>query len=510
MEAQQFHLKWNNHSLNTLSSFQHLLDTHCLVDVSLTCGNGKTVPAHRMVLAACSDYFYRLFKDLPEKHPVIVFKDASEQILNDLLEFMYRGEVEVDDSNLSDFLKFADTLQVKGLSQGEGHSAWKTSKEDGNVSDKTGGSVSGGEAGGQTGSSTPRDTPPISVKDPAKLGPIPESVASLNKAYHFTSALAGLPAAAKFSGFFPGLANGDPAADLYSHLASPNLFNALKRKYPVALGQKQPGFDPDSPVLKMPFLKDYFGKHQLPVDLSYANTKEEDSDDIAEHSPSPTDMNDGPGTNEENNRSLDSQENDKPSGNGGNSGRKPTGRGSRLERMIAAEYKILSEYSESQNGASDPSLPAITPELMKSRRTHSLQLAIGEILNNRASVQSAATKYHIPRETLRRHYQRYLKAMGINKTPEPSRQQTPTPTKSSMETLAAAAAATANNEEAASRYSSLLDIGQAYGIWNPNEENSNDMSDPKDLKIVEDEDEAASSDKDIAEEPMKVELKEVS
>ena len=508
MEAQQFHLKWNNHSLNTLSSFQHLLDTHCLVDVSLTCGNGKTVPAHRMVLAACSDYFYRLFKDLPEKHPVIVFKDASEQILNDLLEFMYRGEVEVDDSNLSDFLKFADTLQVKGLSQGEGHSAWKSSKEDGNVSDKTGGSVSGGETGGQTGSSTPRDTPPISVKDPAKLGPIPESVASLNKAYHFTSALAGLPAAAKFPGFFPGLANGDPTADLYSHLASPNLFNALKRKSPVALGQKQPGFDPDSPVLKMPFLKDYFGKHQLPVDLSYANNKEEDSDDIAEHSPSPTDMNDG--NNDENNRSLESQENDKSSGNSGNSGRKPTGRGSRLERMIAAEYKILSEYSETQNGAPDPSLPAITPELMKSRRTHSLQLAIGEILNNRASVQSAATKYHIPRETLRRHYQRYLKAMGINKTSEPSRQQTPTPTKSSMETLAAAAAATANNEEAASRYSSLLDIGQAYGIWNPNEENSNDMSDPKDLKIVEDEDEAGSSDKDIAEEPMKVELKEVS
>ena len=59
METQQFHLKWNNHSLNTLSSFQHLLDTNTLVDVSLTCSNGKTVTAHRMVLAACSDYFYR-------------------------------------------------------------------------------------------------------------------------------------------------------------------------------------------------------------------------------------------------------------------------------------------------------------------------------------------------------------------------------------------------------------------------------------------------------------------
>lgn len=114
MEAQQFHLKWNNHSLNTLSSFQHLLDTNTLVDVSLTCSNGKTVTAHRMVLAACSDYFYRLFKTLPEKHPVIVFKDAGEEIVRDLLLFMYKGEVEVQESYLNDFLKFADTLQVKG------------------------------------------------------------------------------------------------------------------------------------------------------------------------------------------------------------------------------------------------------------------------------------------------------------------------------------------------------------------------------------------------------------
>ena len=93
METQQFHLKWNNHSLNTLSSFQQLLDSNTLVDVSLTCSNGKTVSAHRMVLAACSDYFYHLFRDLPEKHPVIVFKDANEEIVRDLLLFMYKGEV---------------------------------------------------------------------------------------------------------------------------------------------------------------------------------------------------------------------------------------------------------------------------------------------------------------------------------------------------------------------------------------------------------------------------------
>lgn len=467
-----------------------------------------------MVLAACSDYFYRLFKDLPEKHPVIVFKDASEQILNDLLEFMYRGEVEVDEANLSDFLKFADTLQVKGLSQGDGNPAWKGKEEPDVSSSNKIPPFSTSEP--NTGSNTPRDSPPISVKDPAKLGSLPEPVASMNmnKAYHFTSALAGLPTPAKFPHFFPGLPNGDPAADLYNHLTSPTLFNALKRKYPVALGQKPAGFDTDSPVLKMPFLKEYFGKHPLPVDLSYGNIKEDhDDDDIAEHSPSPNEMHEN-GSVDENSRpmelNLSTSEADKSTNNSISTSRKPQGRGSRLERMIAAEYKILSEYSETQNNGSNvpEALPAITPELMKSRRTHSLQLAIGEILHNRASVQSAATKYHIPRETLRRHYQRYLKAMGIQKQETiPTGRQSATPTKvSSIETLAAAAAATASNEES-SNYSSLLDIGQAYGIWNPSEDNSNDMSGPRDLKIVEDEDDDISTDKDTPE-PHKMEMQE--
>ena len=87
-------------------------------------------------------------------------------------------------------------------------------------------------------------------------------------------------------------------------------------------------------------------------------------------------------------------------------------------------------------------------------------------------------------------------------TPAGGRSATPTKV-SSIETLAAAAAATASNEES-SNYSSLLDIGQAYGIWNPSEDNSNDMSGPRDLKIVEDEEDEIPTDKDTPE-PLKIE-----
>ncbi len=97
-----------------------------------------------------------------------------------------------------------------------------------------------------------------------------------------------------------------------------------------------------------------------------------------------------------------------------------------------------------------------------------LQLAIGEILHNRASVQSAATKYHIPRETLRRHYQRYLKAIGINKSScENSDSAQPTsPPVSNSNSVNEEANSQESEKGVSLGFSSLMDIGQAFGIWN--------------------------------------------
>ena len=81
--------------------------------------------------------------------------------------------------------------------------------------------------------------------------------------------------------------------------------------------------------------------------------------------------------------------------------------------------------------------------------------------------------------------------MGINKegpggapSPSPGRTPSTTPTKSSIETLAAAAAAAAGGDEAGN-YSSLLDIGQAYGIWGAGDGGLKMAEDVGDLKIDE-------------------------
>lgn len=70
-----------------------------------------------MVLSACSPYFQALFVNHPEKHPIVILKDVPYADMKSLLDFMYRGEVSVDQDRLSAFLRVAESLRIKGLTE---------------------------------------------------------------------------------------------------------------------------------------------------------------------------------------------------------------------------------------------------------------------------------------------------------------------------------------------------------------------------------------------------------
>ncbi|KAJ8931038.1 hypothetical protein NQ314_016066 [Rhamnusium bicolor] len=113
--AQQYCLRWNNHRSNLLTVFDELLQNEAFTDVTLACEAGGPIKCHRMVLAACSPYFQNLFTDLPCKHPVVVLKDVKYSEIKAILEYMYRGEVNVAQDQLAALLKVAEALKVKGL-----------------------------------------------------------------------------------------------------------------------------------------------------------------------------------------------------------------------------------------------------------------------------------------------------------------------------------------------------------------------------------------------------------
>ncbi|EFN68347.1 Protein bric-a-brac 1 [Camponotus floridanus] len=113
--AQKYCLRWNNHRSNLLSVFEDLLQTEAFTDVSLVADNGQIVKCHKIVLAACSSYFQSLFIALPCLHPTIILKDVKYSELRAILEYIYRGEVNVQHDQLKNLLKIAQMLQIKGL-----------------------------------------------------------------------------------------------------------------------------------------------------------------------------------------------------------------------------------------------------------------------------------------------------------------------------------------------------------------------------------------------------------
>ncbi|KAG0715434.1 Protein tramtrack, beta isoform [Chionoecetes opilio] len=114
--SSQYCLRWNNHRNNLLAAFDQLLHVEAFTDVTLACEEGVTLHAHRLVLAACSSYFQSLFVNArAANHPIVVLKDVRATDMRALLEYMYRGEVNVEHDDLQGLLRVAESLKIKGL-----------------------------------------------------------------------------------------------------------------------------------------------------------------------------------------------------------------------------------------------------------------------------------------------------------------------------------------------------------------------------------------------------------
>ncbi|XP_074028739.1 BTB/POZ-zinc finger protein abrupt [Leptinotarsa decemlineata] len=111
---QQYSLRWNDYHSSIITSFRRLLDEEDFVDVTLAC-DGCSFNAHKVVLSACSPYFRRLLKANPCKHPIVILRDVQKKDMDSLLSFMYNGEVNIGQEHLTEFLKTAQMLQVRGL-----------------------------------------------------------------------------------------------------------------------------------------------------------------------------------------------------------------------------------------------------------------------------------------------------------------------------------------------------------------------------------------------------------
>jgi len=109
-------LKWNDHHTLFFVGAEELCESEEYTDVTLAAGS-KFFPAHKLVLSICSPYFRQLFKRLGKDKPVIYLKDVDPKHLDLLLQYMYKGEIKVQENELVSVLNTAQGLEIKGLSE---------------------------------------------------------------------------------------------------------------------------------------------------------------------------------------------------------------------------------------------------------------------------------------------------------------------------------------------------------------------------------------------------------
>jgi hypothetical protein len=172
MATEQFCLRWNDFHSNITSAFSEIRDDDDFMDVTLVC-DGDIVQAHKLVLSACSPLFRIMLKKNSHPQPMIFLRGIRYPDMVAILNFMYHGEVNVNQEDLQLFLAAAEELRIKGLSQA---SSWPDKSDNNQVPKKK--TNSGGSSTGQPPAKRPRPmeqsspgvsplSTPVSAKSPA-------------------------------------------------------------------------------------------------------------------------------------------------------------------------------------------------------------------------------------------------------------------------------------------------------------------------------------------------------
>lgn len=104
-----------NHKEKVTEALESMFLDESLTDVTICCC-GQQVKAHRVILAASSNYFKEIFAStLPGQYPIVFIKSVTIEDLNAILEFIYKGEVTVPRDQMESLVSSAECLGVSGL-----------------------------------------------------------------------------------------------------------------------------------------------------------------------------------------------------------------------------------------------------------------------------------------------------------------------------------------------------------------------------------------------------------
>ena len=117
--SERYSLKWIEFQNNAARIFDSVRREKDFFDVTLVGGDLKQVSAHKLVLSACSPFFRNILSQNHHPNPLLFLDQVISTDLSLVLDYIYRGEVQIHQEQLDSFLLVARKLQLDGLSEEE-------------------------------------------------------------------------------------------------------------------------------------------------------------------------------------------------------------------------------------------------------------------------------------------------------------------------------------------------------------------------------------------------------
>jgi len=111
-----FRLSLKQFESNIKSNLKQLQVEKDFCDVTLACED-QQIEAHKVILAGGSLIFKNLLKQHPHPHPLIFLRGTKFSDLSRMLDFMYQGQIRIDQNQLNDFLSVAQEFRIIGLTE---------------------------------------------------------------------------------------------------------------------------------------------------------------------------------------------------------------------------------------------------------------------------------------------------------------------------------------------------------------------------------------------------------
>lgn len=116
MEKMQ--VRWADHDKLIGGTFKSLFDDEALTDIRLCCKDG-VLEAHKLVMATCSPYFRKIFEDNRDIRMVVLVNGVKTSEMKLLLEFMYKGRVQIEPKMFHKISGLAEQLEVKNFEKSD-------------------------------------------------------------------------------------------------------------------------------------------------------------------------------------------------------------------------------------------------------------------------------------------------------------------------------------------------------------------------------------------------------